>query len=422
MSVRRSIKNSIKKYNAWEKDIREATSSEAAPASSQLTGACCAWARDPEKIGDIMRIIWKRLDHGGRLWRHPFKCLILLEAMLQRQNLIIAQALRGNLYAIQSLLDFKYVDKDGVDVGINVREKARAVVNLLATYNTNLGHASHQQSPYPSSPQPSYATSQAPQPYSATASQSSTLPHRSLSYTPSASSTRSTPHRQSSMSSTAPSLSAFEDSQGGLGIPRTASNAANPGYADVPIRSAWQGAQPTSPRDEVIVSQFTTQPTAAMASRPARTSLRTLPQRQQGAPQNADIIARQRQQHLLQQQQAAATAQGPQSDEAMLALAMELSAREALQARQRQAQEDEELRLALEMSKVVNTMKTLLIWSLFGTQRPNKHSLIVMHFRLVLTMKKCQKVALHLPIDSKRLNLLIGTRLTLDLLRSTRHL
>ena len=38
---------------------------------------------------------------------------------------------RENLYTIQTLKDFQYIDRDGKDQGVNVREKVKQVMALL---------------------------------------------------------------------------------------------------------------------------------------------------------------------------------------------------------------------------------------------------------------------------------------------------
>ena len=43
----------------------------------------------------------------------------------------VSQQCRENISAIQTLKDFKHIDKDGKDVGLNVREKTKSLVALL---------------------------------------------------------------------------------------------------------------------------------------------------------------------------------------------------------------------------------------------------------------------------------------------------
>lgn len=79
---------------------------------------------------EIMQMIWKRLNDNGKNWRHVYKALVLLEYLIKTGSDKVAQQCKENLFAIQTLKDFQYLD-DNKDQGINVREKAKALVALL---------------------------------------------------------------------------------------------------------------------------------------------------------------------------------------------------------------------------------------------------------------------------------------------------
>ena len=54
----------------------------------------------------------------------------------------VAQQCKENIYAIQTLKDFQYLD-DNKDQGINVREKAKAMVSLLKVTLIGICFKSH---------------------------------------------------------------------------------------------------------------------------------------------------------------------------------------------------------------------------------------------------------------------------------------
>lgn len=64
-------------------------------------------------------------------------CTCTLQAMTLMEYLIktgserVSQQCKENMYAVQTLKDFQYVDRDGKDQGVNVREKAKQLVALL---------------------------------------------------------------------------------------------------------------------------------------------------------------------------------------------------------------------------------------------------------------------------------------------------
>ena len=113
-------------------------------------------------FSEIMQMVWKRLNDHGKNWRHVYKALVLLEYLIKtgsekviKRNCYqkpssfvshyytqyncflkfifkqqVAQQCKENIFAIQTLKDFQYLD-DNKDQGINVREKAKALVALL---------------------------------------------------------------------------------------------------------------------------------------------------------------------------------------------------------------------------------------------------------------------------------------------------
>ncbi|XP_016116574.1 epsin-3-like [Sinocyclocheilus grahami] len=59
------------------------------------------------------------------------QALTLLDYLAKTGSERVAQQCRENAFAIQTLRDFQYVDRDGRDQGVNVREKAKQLVALL---------------------------------------------------------------------------------------------------------------------------------------------------------------------------------------------------------------------------------------------------------------------------------------------------
>ncbi|KAM4580466.1 epsin-1 isoform 2-T3 [Odontesthes bonariensis] len=78
-----------------------------------------------------MSMVWKRLNDHGKNWRHVYKAMTLMEYLIKTGSERVAQQCRENIYAVQTLKDFQYIDRDGKDQGLNVREKAKQLVTLL---------------------------------------------------------------------------------------------------------------------------------------------------------------------------------------------------------------------------------------------------------------------------------------------------
>src|SRR3989442_1072070 len=77
-----------------------------------------------------MQMIWKRLNDHGKNWRHVYKALVLLEYLIKTGTEKVAQQCKENIFAIQTLKDFQYIE-DNKDQGLNVREKSKGLVTLL---------------------------------------------------------------------------------------------------------------------------------------------------------------------------------------------------------------------------------------------------------------------------------------------------
>lgn len=131
MSVRRQLKNVVNNYSNAEVKVREATSNDPwGPSSSVMTEIADA-TYNVVAFSEIMGMIWKRLNDHGKNWRHVYKSLVVLDYIIKTGTERVAQQCRENLYAIQTLKDFQFIDKDGKDQGMNVREKAKQLVALL---------------------------------------------------------------------------------------------------------------------------------------------------------------------------------------------------------------------------------------------------------------------------------------------------
>eukprot|EP00054_Salpingoeca_dolichothecata_P011992 m.66482 g.66482 ORF g.66482 m.66482 type:complete len:349 (+) comp19726_c0_seq1:37-1083(+) len=131
MSVRRGLKNVVKKYSKCERDVREATSNDAWGAPGTLLAKIADQTHNLDSFHQIMAMIWKRLDDSGKNWRHVYKGLTLLEYLCKTGAEHVAPAVRENIFAVQTLKDFQYLDANNKDQGLNVRERAKAIISLL---------------------------------------------------------------------------------------------------------------------------------------------------------------------------------------------------------------------------------------------------------------------------------------------------
>lgn len=131
MPIRRQFKNVVNNYTDSEVKVREATSNDPWGPSSSLMAEIADSTYNVMEFGQVMGMLWRRLNDHGRNWRHVYKALVLLDCLIKTGSERVYQQCREHVFTIQTLKDFQFIDKDGKDQGINVREKSKQLVALL---------------------------------------------------------------------------------------------------------------------------------------------------------------------------------------------------------------------------------------------------------------------------------------------------
>ncbi|KAM6111131.1 LOW QUALITY PROTEIN: epsin-3 [Pterocles gutturalis] len=128
-ALRRQVKNIVHNYSEAEIKVREATSNDpwGPPA---LMSEIADLTFNTVAFAEVMGMIWRRLNDSGKNWRHVYKALTLLDYLIKTGSEKVTHQCRET-YTIQTLKDFQYVDRDGKDQGINIREKVKQVMALL---------------------------------------------------------------------------------------------------------------------------------------------------------------------------------------------------------------------------------------------------------------------------------------------------
>ncbi|XP_064127300.1 epsin-3 [Loxodonta africana] len=130
-ALRRQVKNIVHNYSEAEIKVREATSNDPWGPPSSLMSEIADLTFNTVALSEVMGMLWRRLNDSGKNWRHVYKALTLLDYLLKTGSERVAHQCRENLYTIQTLKDFQYIDRDGKDQGVNVREKVKQVMALL---------------------------------------------------------------------------------------------------------------------------------------------------------------------------------------------------------------------------------------------------------------------------------------------------
>ncbi|XP_071962579.1 epsin-2-like [Antedon mediterranea] len=131
MSAMRSLKNVAKNYSPAQVKVREATSNDPWGPSSSIMSEIADLTYNVVAFTEIMTLLWKRLSDHGKNWRHVYKSLVVLEYIIKTGSERVAQQCKENIFAINTLKDFQFLDRDGKDQGVNVREKSKNLVSLL---------------------------------------------------------------------------------------------------------------------------------------------------------------------------------------------------------------------------------------------------------------------------------------------------
>lgn len=128
--LKRNAKNIVKKYSDAQVKVREATSNDPWGPSSTIMAEIADLTYNVVAFSEIMQMIWKRLNDHGKNWRHVYKALVVLEYLIKTGTEKVAQQCIENIFAIQTLKDFQYMEENK-DHGMNIREKSKKLVTLL---------------------------------------------------------------------------------------------------------------------------------------------------------------------------------------------------------------------------------------------------------------------------------------------------
>jgi len=130
-AVRRTLKNVTKNYAPCERDVRDATSNDQSLPSPTTMARITNATYDVIESPLVMAMVWKRLNDTGKNWRHVYKTLLVMDYLLKTGAEHVIQEVVANKFAVQCLLDFMHVGSNGVDKGINVRQQAQKLLNLI---------------------------------------------------------------------------------------------------------------------------------------------------------------------------------------------------------------------------------------------------------------------------------------------------
>ncbi|XP_069189092.1 LOW QUALITY PROTEIN: telomere length regulation protein TEL2 homolog [Procambarus clarkii] len=130
------VTNMVMNYTEVEAKVREATNDEAwgptGPQMQELAQSTFYYEQFPE----VMGMLWKRMLQENRAaWRRTYKSLLLLNYLVRNGSERVVTSAREHIYDLRTLENFKYIDEHGKDQGLNIRVKAKDLIDFIQDDN-----------------------------------------------------------------------------------------------------------------------------------------------------------------------------------------------------------------------------------------------------------------------------------------------
>ncbi|KAL9092389.1 MAG: hypothetical protein Q9159_000897 [Coniocarpon cinnabarinum] len=129
----RKAQNAVMNYTEMEAKVREATNNEPWGASSTQMQEIANGTFNYASLSEIMPMIYKRFtEKSAEEWRQIYKALQLLEFLIKNGSERVIDDARSHMSLLKMLRQFHYMDQNGKDQGINVRNRSKELCDLLA--------------------------------------------------------------------------------------------------------------------------------------------------------------------------------------------------------------------------------------------------------------------------------------------------
>ncbi|KAK2873064.1 hypothetical protein QQF64_017196 [Cirrhinus molitorella] len=124
--------NVVMNYSEIESKVREATNDDPWGPSGQLMGEIAKSTFMYEQFPEVMNMLWTRmLKDNKKNWRRVYKALLLLAYLIRNGSERVVTSAREHIYDLRSMENYHFVDENGKDQGINVRQKVKEMVEFV---------------------------------------------------------------------------------------------------------------------------------------------------------------------------------------------------------------------------------------------------------------------------------------------------
>uniref|UniRef100_A0A8C5M5C1 Clathrin interactor 1 n=1 Tax=Leptobrachium leishanense TaxID=445787 RepID=A0A8C5M5C1_9ANUR len=124
--------NVVMNYSEIESKVREATNDDPWGPSGQLMGEIAKSTFMYEQFPELMNMLWQRmLKDNKKNWRRVYKSMLLLAYLIRNGSERVVTSAREHIYDLRSLENYHFVDENGKDQGINIRQKVKEMVEFV---------------------------------------------------------------------------------------------------------------------------------------------------------------------------------------------------------------------------------------------------------------------------------------------------
>ncbi|XP_014068545.1 clathrin interactor 1 isoform X2 [Salmo salar] len=124
--------NVVMNYSEVETKVREATNDDPWGPSGQQMAEISRCTFMYEQFPEVMNMLWNRmLRDNKKNWRRVYKSLLLLSHLIRNGSERVVTSAREHIYDLRSLESYHFVDENGKDQGVNVRQKVKEMVDLI---------------------------------------------------------------------------------------------------------------------------------------------------------------------------------------------------------------------------------------------------------------------------------------------------
>jgi len=130
-SAFRSVTDTVMNVPPEERLVREATTMDKwGPTAQQMKGICDLTFQ-PRSFLIVMNALITRLSEPGKYWRHVYKSLLVIDYALKNGSPEVVEYCRQHIIEIQTLQRYQHIDEENRDQGLNVRERAKLILELI---------------------------------------------------------------------------------------------------------------------------------------------------------------------------------------------------------------------------------------------------------------------------------------------------